>query len=618
MAAEGLRNMQCIESVRSRGRCGIVIWLLIASIGLFGCSNSEEDSGEPGTPGTRVGNTTGSPSQPPSQDNTAPSTPTGLNASVITPTQINLAWTASADNVGVTGYRVYRNGALLITLGTVTTYQNSGLTASTTYSYTVQAMDGAGNASGQSTAAIVTTPATADTTAPSAPTGLTANVVSGSRIDLAWSAATDNIAVTGYRVFQNGALLVSLGNVTTYQNTGLAPSTTYIYTVRALDAAGNVSGLSTAASATTPGVLTDTIAPSIPTNLVPNAVSPSQINLSWSASTDNVGVAGYRVYRNGVLVAVLSSGIVYQDTGLTPSTTYSYNVDAIDAVGNASGLSPAVNGMTLAAPDTIAPSTPTGLAANAVSSSQINLSWTASSDNLAVTGYRVFRDGTLLTTLGNVTTYQNIGLTPSTTYSYRVRAIDLAGNVSNQSNAASAMTQPAPDTTAPTTPTGLIANAISSSRISLSWSASTDNVAVSGYRVYQNGVFLAAVGNVTTYQTAGLAASTTYSYNVDAIDSSGNASGVSAVATATTLAPNTATLGWDPVTAPNLVGYRIYYGTASGIYFQAVGQGVNVGNVTTHTVTGLGSGTRYFFAATAVYGGNVESVYSIEVFKDIP
>ena len=86
---------------------------------------------------------------------------------------------------------------------------------------------------------------------------------------------------------------------------------------------------------------------------------------------------------------------------------------------NVSGLSTAANVTTPAVPDTIAPSTPTGLTANAVSASQINLSWSASTDNVAVTGYRVFRNGTLLVTLGNVTTYQNTGLTASTTYTLR-------------------------------------------------------------------------------------------------------------------------------------------------------------------------------------------------------
>lgn len=83
-------------------------------------------------------------------------------------------------------------------------------------------------------------------------------------------------------------------------------------------------------------------------------------------------------------------------------------------------------------------------------------------------------------------------------------------------------------------------------------------------------------------------------------------------------APGTAALAWDAVTDPSLGGYRIYYGTAPGTYFQSVGQGLNVGDVTTYTVAGLSSGTRYYFAATAYDTSNSESIFSNQVFKDIP
>jgi chitodextrinase len=189
------------------------------------------------------------------------------------------------------------------------------------------------------------------------------------------------------------------------------------------------------------------------------------------------------------------------------------------------------------------------------------------------------------------------------------------------STTASATTQATADTTAPSTPTGLTATAVSSSQINLSWSASTDNVGVTGYRVYRNGTLLTTLGNVTSYQNTGLSASTTYSYTVQAIDAAGNASGQSAPDSATTQAQTangTAILTWDPVTAPNLAGYRIYYGTSPGTYLQARGQGINVGNVTTYTVTGLGSGTRYYFAATSNDTSGNESGFSNEVFKDVP
>jgi chitodextrinase len=602
------------QPIASSARFAIICAALAAAVAMLaGCPAPPEEEGSDA--GSGGGSSGGGSSL---ADSTAPGAPTGLVATSVLPAQINLRWNPASDNVGVTRYRVYRGGALLATLGNVTTYQDGSVAPSTNYSYTVQALDAAGNASGQSPALLLTTPAAPDTTAPTPPTGLSATAISGSRIDLAWTAATDNVAVTGYRVLLNGATLANLGNVTSYQSTGLAPGITYVYTVRALDAAGNLSAVSNAATATTPGVV-DSMPPTTPATLSAVAASNSQINLAWAAATDNVAVSGYRIYRDGVLVAVLPSVLTYQDGGLQASTSYSYNVDAVDAVGNASGLSPAASATTLTAPDTSAPSTPLGLSATAVSFSQINLTWLASTDNIAVTGYHIFRNGTQFATVGNVTSYQNTGLSASTTYSYRVRAFDAAGNLSSLSSTRSATTPAAPDTTAPTTPGGLSASASSSSRINLNWSPSTDNVAVTGYRVYRNNVFVVALNSSnTTYQDTGLAAGTNYTYVVDAVDAAGNASGVSNSASATTLAANTASLSWDAVNFPTLSGYRVYYGTSAGNYLQAPGAGINVGNVTNFTVTGLGAGTRYFFAVTAFDSGNNESGYSNEVFKDIP
>jgi len=82
--------------------------------------------------------------------------------------------------------------------------------------------------------------------------------------------------------------------------------------------------------------------------------------------------------------------------------------------------------------------------------------------------------------------------------------------------------------------------------------------------------------------------------------------------------PNAAVLSWDPVPVSDVGGYRVYYGTAPGMYVQAFGHGQNMGNVTNHTVTGLKSGTRYYFAVTAFNVAGLESSFSNEVFKDIP
>jgi parallel beta-helix repeat protein len=169
------------------------------------------------------------------------------------------------------------------------------------------------------------------------------------------------------------------------------------------------------------------------------AVSSSRIDLTWNASSDNVGVVGYRVYRGGVLVGS-TDNTGYADTALLASTTYNYTVTAYDAAGNESAQSAAVSATTLPEADTQAPTVPTGLSAVAVSSSRIDLTWNASSDNVAVTGYRVYRGGVLLASAAG-TSYSDTGLSGATTYTYAVSAYDAAGNESAQSASVSETTQ---------------------------------------------------------------------------------------------------------------------------------------------------------------------------------
>src|SRR6266481_5386456 len=164
-------------------------------------------------------------------DTTAPTTPTGLSASAITPTSVILSWGAATDNVGVTGYRVYRDGTLVASPAS-TSVSITGLSASTSYSFTVSAFDAAGNISTLSAPLSVTTPAPPDTAAPTIPTGLAASAVTPTSLTLSWGAAADNVAVTGYRVYVNGTLLVSSGS-SSVQVTELLAGGTRSFTVAA-------------------------------------------------------------------------------------------------------------------------------------------------------------------------------------------------------------------------------------------------------------------------------------------------------------------------------------------------------------------------------------------------
>ena len=189
------------------------------------------------------------------------------------------------------------------------------------------------------------TPPPSDTTAPTVPAGLTATTVSSSQINLSWSASTDSTGVTGYRIYRGGTQIAT-SVTTSYSNTTLTPSTAYSYTISAYDAAGNVSAQSASASATTQAAAApDTTAPTTPTNLSATPISSTQINLSWTASTDAVGVTGYRIYRNGAQITTSATNS-YSDATLSPSTSYTYTVSAYDAAGNASAQTAGVSGTT--------------------------------------------------------------------------------------------------------------------------------------------------------------------------------------------------------------------------------------------------------------------------------
>ncbi|MHA6759467.1 glycosyl hydrolase 2 galactose-binding domain-containing protein [Streptacidiphilus sp. PAMC 29251] len=186
-------------------------------------------------------------------DTQAPSAPANLRTTSVASGSVALAWDASTDNVGVTGYDVYRDGSLLSTV-TGTTATDATVAASTSYSYTVKAHDAAGNASAASTALSVTTPAAGgggDTQPPTVPANLRTTSVASGSVALAWDASTDNVGVTGYDVYRDGSLLSTVTGTTATDST-VAPSTSYLYSVRAHDAAGNASASGTALSVTTP------------------------------------------------------------------------------------------------------------------------------------------------------------------------------------------------------------------------------------------------------------------------------------------------------------------------------------------------------------------------------
>ncbi len=540
-------------------------------------------------------------------DATAPTVPASLTASFLTATGFTLTWTAATDNVRVTGYEVFRDG---VSLGVATALSRTlvGLAPITPYALTVRARDAAGNLSPVSVALTVTTPP--DTTAPSVPAGLTASAATISSFIFKWNAATDNVAVTAYEVFRDG---VSLGQTaapaTSLTVIGLALGTTYAMTVRARDAAGNWSAPSAPRTVTT---LADTTPPSIPAGLVASAATINSLTLSWNASTDNVGVTAYEIFRGSVSLGT-TAALAFNLTGLAPNTGYSLRVRARDAAGKWSAQSVALIARTLA--DTTAPAIPAGLVASAVTVTGLTLSWSAAPDDVATTLYEIFRNNVSLGTTAALSKTLT-GLTPDTACTFTVRARDAAANWSDPSAPLAVSTLP--DTTAPTVPAVPVATVVSVSTFTLTWTAATDDVRVTGYEIFRDGTFI-GTSTAATRNVAGLTPATAYVFTVRARDAAGNWSAPSAPLAVSTLPDTT-----PPAVPTALVASAV---TGSGFtlrwtapkdnvrtaLYEVFRDGVSLGTsaATSRTLTGLFPETEYALTVRAADAAGNWSVLSL-------
>ncbi len=204
--------------------------MLLALTAVTGCGGGGGSDGPPEPPG----------------DVTPPTMPLDLFASLSSPNTIGLSWSASEDDSGVAGYKVYRNNAYLDSV-TGTTATDAGLAWMTLYSYQVSAFDAAGNESPLSAPVYLST---GDGAAPSTPADLVVSASAPGQLDLSWSAATDNVGVTGYNVYRTGALVANVSATSTVI-TDLGPATRHCFTVSAVDAGGNESDQSAPVCGTT-------------------------------------------------------------------------------------------------------------------------------------------------------------------------------------------------------------------------------------------------------------------------------------------------------------------------------------------------------------------------------
>jgi subtilisin family serine protease len=551
---------------------------------------------------------------PPPPPSGGPAAPTALTASATSTSSIVLTWEDNAPNE--TGYKVERrdtagNFFQLALLGPdTTTYTSTNLASGVEYFFRVRAAGSTADSYYSNVASATTFPP------PPPPSGVTATALSPSTIRVDWVDNSSN--ETAFRVERstNGTQWLFVANtpanVTTSTSLYLTPNTTYYFRVRATQDA-NFSAWSATASATT------FPPPAAPTNVVATATGSSSITVSWTDNSSSE--TNFRVERsmNGSAfsqVAQVGANVTsWTNLNLTPGTTYSYRVRAVEgsAVSDPSAVSSAT---TLGAP-----AAPTNLVATPVSLTSINLTWTDNSTGES--GFRIERssDGVTFLQVGsvgaNVTSFTNNFLTGGASYWYRVRAYE-GGLNGPWSEVVVGSTMPPP-----AAPTNATAAALSNASIRVDW---TDNAtSETGYKVERSldGVAWTQVmtlpANATTWTNVNLTAGTTYHYRVRANEGTVNGA-FSNVATATTFPPPATPTG---VTATALStssirvdwtdnssseqGFRIERSTDGGATWTQV---VQLGpNVTTWTNIFLAPGTTYHYRIRA-YEGAANGAYS--------
>lgn len=464
---------------------------------------ARDAAGNPSSPSVSLGVTTNA-------DVTVPSVPTGLAVASVTETSVSLTWSAASDNLGVAGYELLRGG-VVVSRGASTNATDSGLVPNTAYTYTVRTYDAGANRSAASTAAVATT--AIDQTAPSIPSGLIASGQTASSITLTWSVSNDAVGMGSYRVLRD-AVQVGTTSSSSFVDVGLVPQTTVSYTVVAVDLAGNASPPSQPLVAAT---LPDTNPPTQPSAPFVTAVNLASVSIAWAPSSDNVQVAGYDIYRDGLLVASIA-GTTWVDSGLIPATSYAYAIKSRDGAGNQSALSSSVSALTLA--DTVAPGVPGGLVWTAKTDHSVTVKWAAAVDpgGSGITGYEILSGG-VVKALVTAIEWTESGLNPDTVYDYAVRSID--GGANRSALTSVLMVRTNRDETPPTAPMELRSTGQTSSSITLAWLPSTDNITVVGYRIYRGDVLFATLPPSTGWSDATATPEEPYTYQVTAYDAAG-------------------------------------------------------------------------------------------------
>ncbi len=508
-------------------------------------------------------------------DTTPPTTPGNVAATAVSSSQINLTWSASTDNVGVAGYKIFRNGSLAGSTTTALTYSDTGLTASMTYSYTVAAFDAAGNVSTPSTAVAATT-LTPDTTPPTATiTAPTANATVSSTVSVS-ATATDNVAVASVQFQLDGTNLGALLTSPPYTiswNTTTATNGSHTVTAIATDTSGNsatsspvtVTVSNTSTGPPTQGLIGywnfDEGSGTIAHDSSGSGYNGTVNGAAWITGEINGalsfnGGAAYVVTPNIALGSAFSVS-AWVNPAVTTQIGYGRILETQYNGGLYLGVNSAGTKYKFIVNTGAGSTGHCGLVYGCAEGGTITAGWhlvTATYDGttgtLYVDGVVVATDTFTAPSATNLPLY--VGRYYAGGYGWNggvddVRLYNRALAATEVSTLYSSAT--APDTTPPTTPGNVAATAVSSSQINLTWSASTDNVGVAGYKIFRNGSLAGSTTTALTYSDTGLTASMTYSYTVAAFDAAGNVSTPSTAVAATTLTPDT-TPPTATITAP--------------------------------------------------------------------
>ena len=465
---------------------------------------------------------------------TAPAAPSALAAQTVSQTEIQLTWTDNSSNES--SFQVERatgTGAFaqVQTLAAgATGVRITGLTAATAYSFRVRAANTAGSSAYSNTASATTSAAPTGTGLPAAPSGLAAQAASASEIQLTWGDNSNNEEsfrveqATGTGAFAQVQTLAA--GTTSVRITGLAASTAYSFRVRAANVAGT-SAYSNTGSATTAAATTGTGGPATPTNLVAQAISTTEIQLTWQDNATNED--NYRVEQliNGVFTQVSQrapNATSYTITGLAQATPYTFRVRAKNAVGYSTysnEASATTQGGTPPPPAALA--APSELTAVAVSGTEVMLTWRDNSideDNFLL---ERSTDGATFTQFNmrgaDVTSFKVLSLSTGTTYTFRVRAKNATGT-SAYSNTAAA-TPGKTTANPPAAPVGLQAKAVSRNAIDLTWKDKASNETEFRIERLVNGQYREirkVAANQTTARITGLSAGTSYTFRVRAVN----------------------------------------------------------------------------------------------------